>query len=821
MEFIEGKSLAERIGKRGLDPAQFFPWAIQIADALAAAHEAGIVHRDLKPANVMITERGLAKVVDFGIAKARALASDTDETVTFEGALAGTFNYMAPEQAEGKKVDARADIFSFGCVLYEMVTGCRAFAGGTDVNTLAAVMVKEPTPVREQVSGPLANLDPIISRCLHKDPRERWQSMADVRILLEQARKEWESAPSQTEARTLKVKRWWPAAGAAAAGALLMLAAVFLFESRTTLIEGMPQIRALTTDGGLSAYPSLSADGTLLAFASDRGGAGNVDIWLQQIGGRSPIQLTRGPADATDPDISPDGTRIVFRWEKEGGGVYVVPALGGEPVLLAPEGKNPRFSPDGKWIAYWTGRQGPAVAAGTSKVFVIPMGGGQAQPVATDLAAALFPAWSPRGDALLVVGRKDPDANKENPDWWVAPLAGGPAVKTGALRPGLMPGSPMAPYQLVPLRWIDRAGGQVIFAGRRGDPVNLWTLALDPQKPKAQGKPVQLTSGTNWDSGCDVGGPAGAQRLVFASLTFNLDLWGIPVDVERGAGAGELRRLTEDASMKVYPTLSWDFSRLVFARRASTHETSLVVVDTRSGKSTTLLTYQKDEEITKPHISGDGQWIVFSNRAGNASRISARGGSVTQLCKGCGTPSDISFDGNTVVLEPKETPEDVRLLDVATGKLRTLVPAEGSLYDAKLSRDGKWVVFHKSLPAPLTQVFVAPVPAGRAVTRSEWTAVTDGDAAHTGEVWSPAGNVVYFLSNRDGSICVWARRLDPATKKPIGELIPVHHFHHVRRSLQMHPGWRSMSGLTVAGGMVALSLGDLTGNIWMMEPFAR
>ena len=203
MEFVAGETLDHLIGRKGLGVRTALKYASQIADALAAAHAAGIVHRDLKPSNVMVTPQGLVKVLDFGLAK---LNDETEpdafaDTVhgdgaplTEEGTILGTVAYMSPEQADGKKVDFRSDIFSFGSMLYEMVTGHRAFAGGSKLSSLSAVLHTEPQPASQAVADVPQELDRIIARCLKKDPVRRWQSMADVKVALDELRDEMESS---------------------------------------------------------------------------------------------------------------------------------------------------------------------------------------------------------------------------------------------------------------------------------------------------------------------------------------------------------------------------------------------------------------------------------------------------------------------------------------------------------------------------------------------------------------------------------------------------------------------------------------------------
>ncbi len=190
MEFVSGKTLVDLIPKGGLRPPQALKYGVQMADALSAAHSAGIVHRDIKPGNVMVTDSGLVKVLDFGLAKltdrgpASHMGDNTqtiaDAPLTVEGSIIGTVSYMSPEQAQGKKVDTRSDIFSFGVVFYEMLTGTRAFSGDSALSTLSAILRDEHKPMIEIAPDVPPQLELLISRCLRKNPDDRWQSMKDV-----------------------------------------------------------------------------------------------------------------------------------------------------------------------------------------------------------------------------------------------------------------------------------------------------------------------------------------------------------------------------------------------------------------------------------------------------------------------------------------------------------------------------------------------------------------------------------------------------------------------------------------------------------------
>ena len=200
MECVTGKTLDRLIPRRGMRLNEALKCAIQIADALARAHSAGIVHRDLKPGNIMVNEHGLVKVLDFGLAKlTEAAPAGEDESTrtmrptTEEGKIVGTVAYMSPEQAEGKKVDARSDIFSFGSVLYEMVTGGQAFHGDTKASTLAAILKDNPRPASQLVDGLPREVERLISRCLRKEVNQRSQHMDDVKIALQELKEESDS----------------------------------------------------------------------------------------------------------------------------------------------------------------------------------------------------------------------------------------------------------------------------------------------------------------------------------------------------------------------------------------------------------------------------------------------------------------------------------------------------------------------------------------------------------------------------------------------------------------------------------------------------
>jgi eukaryotic-like serine/threonine-protein kinase len=303
MEYVAGDTLDHLIGRKGLRIRDVLKYGVQIADALAAAHAAGIVHRDLKPSNVIVTPQGGVKILDFGLAKLSEPA-DADayaETVhgeasplTEEGTILGTVAYMSPEQADGKKVDTRSDVFSFGSVLYEMATGQRAFAGGSKLSSLSAVLYKDPQPASQAVADVPAELDRIIARCLKKDPERRWQTMADVKVALEELREEMDSsnfalASPPPVPRNVPRTRLWTSLGLLA-GLLLGIALRISYEHRYAPPAEPPSYRRLTFRRGDVTSAKFGPSGTVV-YSAEWDGAPST-LFSAQPGNREAQQLT-------------------------------------------------------------------------------------------------------------------------------------------------------------------------------------------------------------------------------------------------------------------------------------------------------------------------------------------------------------------------------------------------------------------------------------------------------------------------------------------------------------------------------------------------
>jgi Tol biopolymer transport system component len=398
MQFLEGETLAQRLSRGALSIKESLDVAIQVAEALAAAHRAGIVHRDLKPGNVMLTRAG-ARLLDFGLA--RTVSTDgpnpSDRTsLTTQGTLLGTLHYMAPEQLDGREVDTRADIFAFGAVLYEMVTGVKAFEAETPARVLSAILRDEPTRVSTIVPVTPAGLDELIHTCLAKEPNERWQGMGDVARQLRWLMSGLSSAKSgaMTRPASAVVSRrfsWWRLAAAATAGAAAGTMAVLLF-GRPMPAERLrlhslilPPENSYLTDG-----LALSPDGRQLVFvASDANG--ERQLWIRRLDTARATPLD-GTTGATGPFWSPSGDDVAFF---ANGSLRRIPAGGGGATTIceAGAGAGGTWNADGI-IVFQPHQQGQLMRVSAS-------GGTPAPATTLDTTAAethhLYPNFLPDG----------------------------------------------------------------------------------------------------------------------------------------------------------------------------------------------------------------------------------------------------------------------------------------------------------------------------------------------------------------------------------------------------------------------------------------
>jgi Tol biopolymer transport system component len=812
MELVDGRPLSDLLIRSGLPLADALKYAVQIADAVAAAHAAGIVHRDLKPTNVMVTGAGAIKVLDFGIAKAIGAGSGQTATITVvqtaEGQIIGTPNYMSPEQAEGRPVDPRSDIFSFGSMLYEMITGRVAFRRDTALATLTAITRDEPQKMSAVVDAVPHELERIVTKCLRKDPARRAQSMADLRVALEDVRDDLVAGriDSPTSAAPQTTRRISKAELGFIAAALLVGIAVGALVIGRNAASGAPDgavaslptaLTRVTYDDGYADSPALSPDGKLIAFASDRAGADNLDIWVQQVSGGNPVQLTRGGADERDPSFSPDGGQIVYRSEAEGGALYTIPALGGEPRLLVERGINGRYSPDGRRIAYWTGSQiGTPDAPGSHKTFVMALAGGASSEL-KGFTGARYPAWSPDGQFLVVAAHRG-DASSQ--DWWMVRLADGEAFQTGAAAAFRAAG--VEGFTPRPAAWI---GNQILAA--TGD--HLWSVVAGPAPAHSAQQVHRLTFGPG-----EASQPSASRDglVAFVGSTATESVWAMPLDPDTGKVRGELRPLTEGSGPSMRASISANGRLLAFSALRST--VTVLVKDQVDGRVVDLAVPARLGG-GGPVISPDGTKVVYPASDDALHVVPTRGGQPRKLCEDC-VPGDWTSDSRHLTMSLGR--RGIELMDVGSGARVPIIKGAGRAYDRPhLSPDDQWLAFRGGGEQG-ARVFVAPVRPGSPPAESEWIPITDPETDVRPCGWAPSARMVYFVSSRDGFRCLYAQPFDPVKGQKRGPAQLVRHFHNFRS-----PGGSGASVISTGAGnaitkdMFLLDFSTAVSNIWTMK----
>jgi Tol biopolymer transport system component/predicted Ser/Thr protein kinase len=679
MEYVAGKTLDQLIGRKGLKLSETLTYSIQMADALAVAHAAGIVHRDLKPANVMVTEKGLVKVLDFGLAKLTEAApgDEAGETLsaaeeaphTEEGAILGTVAYMSPEQAEGKKVDARSDIFSFGSLLYEVITGRRAFRGETRVSTLSAILKEEPKPPSSVAEDVPRDLEKIVARCMRKDPGRRFQLMEDVKIALEELKEESDSGklttgtPAQL-ATTRKPPNRLLAAGLLALGLALIGTGIWLRVFHPGVTGGPPpRVVPLTSYPGLEIQPALSPDGKQVAFAWNGEKEDNFDIYVKLVDAGTPLRLTTNPQPDYSPAWSPDGRYIAFlRWSPSGAEVYVIPALGGSERKLA---------------------QTAAVEA-----------------VGGTASTGYRLSWSPDGKSLAIVDRGSP--KEPNSIYLLSTetrekrrLTVPPADYPGDVYPALSPD-----------------GGTLAFVRMRGtSTLDVYLQAVGTGEPSAEARRLtfdgRFVNGIDWT-------PDGRSIFFSSNRSGTYEMWRIP------AFGGQPERLAFGDGH--HPSISRDGHRLAFARSSSNYNIWRVPGPgvTEKGIPPTKLVASTQGEY-QSQFSPDGKRIAFGSSRSGSYEVwvcDSEGLNPVQLTSfggpHVGSPR-WSPDGRWIAFDStKEGQRDIYVVSAEGGAARRLTTEPSLDVRPSWSRDGRWIYFGSNRSGEW-QVWKVPAEGGAAV----------------------------------------------------------------------------------------------------------
>jgi Tol biopolymer transport system component len=743
MEWVTGKTLDRLIPRRGMRLNEALKCAVQIADALARAHAAGIVHRDIKPGNIMVNEHGMVKVLDFGLAKlTEADSTDGDEATrtmrptTEEGKIVGTVAYMSPEQAEGKKVDARSDIFSFGSVLYEMVTGEKAFHGDTKASTLAAILKDTPRPASSLANGLPREVERLISRCLRKEVHQRSQHMDDVKIALEELKEESDSGVLGAAA----VSRPNPHRGlflvlGAATAVVLAIVGTWLLRSKKEVPENQLVAVPLTSYPGNQSWPSFSPDGTQVAFAWNGEKQDNWDIYVKQIGVEPPYRLTNNPAIDYSPAWSPDGRFIAFLREVSSAKSIIIltPQRGGSERILAEldgavrglaYGPFLSWTPDSKWVVAPT-----SIARQRSlSLHLFSAETGEPRPLTNSSREELgdtAPAVSPDG-RTLVFSRVSTDYY--NVTLWLLRLGEGykPLGEEEKIETGNVTNAGAA--------WLPD-GSEFVFSAGTGTNVGLWRVAA---AKGAVARRISLgVSGTYEPAVSRLG-----NRLAFKTEQSDLNIWRVDL---KGAGQKPVEpfRFITSTQVEHSPAFSPDGRRIAFvSQRSGTDEIWICESD---GSKATQLTSLGGPAIYGPNWSPDSQNIAFTavqkGRKDDVYSISANGGVPRRLTS---DPAEDklpywSHDGKWIYFASTRTGrEEIWKMSPDGGKAVQITQNSGDM--PQETPDGEFLFYMKGWPAAV----------------SVWKAKVDGSqeakvigSSDSGGEWAVGRDGIYFFRSPD------------------------------------------------------------------------
>ncbi len=630
LEYVEGESLADRLDRGPLAIDDAVELAIGIASGLEAAHAAGVVHRDVKPANINITPDGIAKVLDFGLARgentshfsAGGLDSPTlttpqpQHSPTIEGAILGTAAYMSPEQARGRRVDTRTDTWSFGVVLYEMLVGIGPFHGETATDSIGAILHKEIDVSLLPANTPKMLLH-VIRRCLERDKIKRLQAIGDARVELEEIARRLEAGEVDTvdTAPVGRTSRFWPALCALLA--LGLVAAIGWIvrpvpningaievpgATKRLVVGSVAQVSDLT---GMEQDPALSPDGKTMLFVASEGG--DLDIFRMRVGGSNPVNLTPdSPEDDFDPAFSPDGERIVFASTREGGGLFLMGATGENPRRVSDDGYDPAWSPDGRSLVLTTERVvNPYGRTGLGELWVLDLDSKQKRHIETNDPAkptdgsadqndAVEPAWSPDGKRIAfwrVTGGQR--------DLFSVSAQGGDHVAVTS--------DAFTDWNPV---WSSDSR-TILFASDRGGQPGLWSIAIDAEG-RPEGEPVAVMPGPFLAGEFAIASQTDQLLTAVVSVRASVDRTAFDAEAERFTGVPEI--VFASSSYIIQPSVDPAGKWIAFRDNAPAEDIYIIRTD-GTGKRRLTEGLSKDRG---PTWSADGESITFySNRNGN------------------------------------------------------------------------------------------------------------------------------------------------------------------------------------------------------------
>ncbi len=747
MEYVDGKTLRDLIQEKQLDYGETVGYALQIGEALNAAHEKEIVHRDVKTENIMITKNNQVKVMDFGLAKLKGAARQTKTMSTV-----GTLAYMSPEQIKGDKVDTRSDIFSFGVVFFEMLTGRTAFRGEYNSALMYSILNEAPQSLQEFRPDASNDFSEVINKALEKEVEYRYQSISGVLSDLKRLKRDTgkislktvdeikaSKSSSESFAQRSDISSTKPATPSKrkrlikpvlyAAGAAILFIAVFilLFQKYKDAdkIE-LGQSQKLTYAAGMEIDPELSPDGKMIAFSS--GTMGQTHLFIRQITGGRTIALTEGlNGDHRLPKWSPDGTKIAFQSK---GSVYIVPSLGGNPKLLIENASCPAWSPDGKQIAYVRGR-----AIYTQLVY-----GGESKKI-TDVKSPAFLSWSPNGQLITCSSGN-------------YSFIGGNIAASSVCVVSVKQGNPIfitdRKYLNTCPVWMPD-GKNILYISDRDGSRDVYKISIS-KDGKTAGKPERITTNLN---PFILSLSSDGKKLAYSLLTNSQNIWKIRIPDEEPVSAAEAKPVTTGNQKIEGFDVSLDGNWLTFDSNLrgnqDIYKMSLVSKDMEPEQ---LTTNRSIDFI--PSWSPDGKTIAFySFRNGNRDiyLISSNGTSLQQLTDFPAAEQypDWSPDSKSLVFTSGKTGRIMLYIiskkndGLNWGEPRQLTFNGG--FFPKWSPDGKLIAYWSG-----NGISVIPPEGG-----TSRKLIQHSDPSSFFPAWSPDSKTVYFKAkNKERNSSIWS-----------------------------------------------------------------